>query len=144
MLRFVDTGDGFVMSFPLWIGLLLVVGLLMAGYAVRKKDMAGKNRFGLFAGGVMIAAAGLYFVTYKAVITPEMGRVYGFPLRNDTIYWTDASSIMVEERMGKGNSINYTLVVPRRSGERFEMPFYGLPATERERVVGFVARRIQP
>jgi len=142
MLRFVDTGNGFILTYPLWVGLVIVVGLVMAVYAVRKKEVAAKNRLGLLVGGIAFAVVGIYFVTYKAMITPESGRVYGFPLKNDTIYWTDASSVRVEERPGKGG-VNYFLVVPRRSGEEFEMPFYGLPATERERVVAFVSTRIQ-
>ena len=137
-----DTGSGFTMSYPLWVGLVSVFGLALLAYGIRKKDMPWKHRAGLFVGGIGFAVVGLYFVTYKAVITPDSGRIYGFPLRNDTIYWTDASSVMVEERPGKGG-VNYFLVVPRRSGERFEMPFYGLPATDRERVVSFVATRIQ-
>jgi hypothetical protein len=142
MLRFVDTGNGFILAYPIWVGLVVVVGLVLGWYAARKKDMAWRNRLTLFIGSVGFIVTGLYFVTFKAVITPESGRVYGFPLKNDTIYWTDASSVSVEERPGKGG-VNYFLVVPRRSGETFEMPFYGLPATERERIVGFVATRIQ-
>ncbi len=142
MLRFVDTGNGFIFTYPLWIGLLLVIGLILGWAGARGKTMAWRNRITLFVGCVGFAVAGIYFVTYKAVITPESGRIYGFPLKNDTIYWTDASSVRVVERPGKGG-VNYFLVVPRRSGEVFEMPFYGLPPTERERVVAFVATRIQ-
>ena len=142
MLKFVDTGNGFILTYPLWVGLVIVAGLVMAVYAARKKELAAKSRVGLLLGGIAFTVVGIYFVTYKAVITPESGRVYGFPLKNDTIYWTDASSVRVEERPGKGG-VNYFLLVPRRSGEVFEMPFYGLPATERDRVVGFVSTRIQ-
>ena len=142
MLKFIDTGDGFVMTYPIWIGLIVVVGLVMGWYAARRKDMAWRNRLTLFVGSLGFIVTGLYFVTYKAAITPESGRVYGFLLRNDTIDWTDASGVAVEARAGKGGP-NYFLVVARRSGERFEMPFYGLPAAERERVVAFVAAKIK-
>jgi len=142
MLNYVDTGNGFILTYPLWVGLMFIVGLVLVGFAVRNKEAALKNRLGAGISGIVIAVVGLYFVTFKVVITSESGRVYGFPLKNDTVYWTDASSVRVEERSGRGG-VNHFLVVPRRSGEVFEMPFYGLPATERARIVVFVSKRIQ-
>ena len=142
MIKFVDTGDGFIFAYPLWVGLVVVVGLVMGWYAARGKEMAWRNRLTLGVGAVGFAVAGLYFVTYKAVITPESGRVFGFPLKNDTIYWTDASGVTIEARAGKGGP-NFFLVVPRRSGEVFEMPFYGLPEPDRQKVAAFVAARIR-
>ena len=148
MIRFIDTGAGFVLAYPMWVNLLSALvglaGLALCWLVVRNKQAQTlKTRLGGLACGIAIAAAGFHFATFKVVITPEFGSVYGFPLRNDTVHWTDASGVTIEARHGKGSGYNYFLIVPRRSGEHFEAPFYGLPEPERQKVAAFVAGRIR-
>jgi hypothetical protein len=140
MARLFETGSGFVVSYPAWTILLALAGIALFVYAGRPKAKVAK-RWAVLVVAALLTWAGTYFFTFKATLTAESGRVYGFLRHDARIDWGDAAAAVVEERSGKGGP-NYFLVVAKRSGGAFEMPLSGLNDGERERVVAFVRARM--
>ena len=140
MARFLDTGSGFVISYPVWLALMAVAGIALLVYAARPRAKVAK-RWAVLVVGALLTWAGIYFATFKATLTAESGRVYGFLRHNDRIDWSDAAAATVVQRTGKGGP-SYFLVVARRSGGEFEMPLGGLTDRERNQVVAFVMSKI--
>ena len=140
MARLLDTGSGFVISYPAWLVLLAVAGIALLVYAARPKAKVAK-RWAILVVGALLTWAGIYFATFKATLTAESARVYGFLRHNDRIDWSDAAAATVVQRTGKGGP-SYFLVVARRSGGEFEMPLSGLTDRERQRVVSYVLSKM--
>ena len=140
MINLVETSSGFVMSYPLWLGILSIAGVALIAYAARPKAEV-KKRWGIIVVGALLTWGGIYFTTFKATLTAESGRVYGFLRHNERIDWTDATAAAVVQRSGKGGP-SYFLLVARRSGGDFELPLGGLNDAERLRVVAFVLSKM--
>jgi hypothetical protein len=140
MARLLDTGSGLVVSYPAWLALLAIAGVALFAYAGRPKAKVAK-RWAVLVVAALLTWAGLYFVTFKATLTAESGRVYGFLRHDSRIDWPDAASAAVEQRSGKGGP-SYFLLVTKRSGGVFEMPLSGLSDRERARVVAYVGERM--
>ena len=135
-----DTASGLVITYPLWLGILSVAGIALLVYGARPNAEV-KRRWAILVVGALLTWAGAYFVTFKATLTAESGRVYAFMRYNERIDWTDAASAAVVQKSGKGGP-SYFLVVSARSGGSFEMPLSGLNDQERQRVVTFVVSKI--
>ena len=140
MARLLDTGSGFVISYPSGLVLIAVAGIALLAYAARPGAKV-QRRWAILVVGALLTWAGGYFFTYKAALTAESGRVYAFLRYNDRIDWKDAAAATVERRAAKGG-YSYFLVVARRSGGAFEMPLSGLNEQEQRAVVTFVLAKI--
>jgi hypothetical protein len=140
MARLLDTGSGFVISYPAWLVLIAIAGIALLVYGARPKAKVQK-RWAILVAGALLTWAGIYFATFKATLTAESGRIYGFLRHNDRIDWADAAAATVVQRSGKGGP-SYFLVVARRSGGEFEMPLTGLNDQEQRRVVAFVMSKL--
>jgi len=128
------------MSYPLWLGILSVAGIALFAYAARPKAEV-KKRWAILVVGALLTWVGIYFATFKATLTAESGRVYGFLRYNERIDWTDAAAAAVVQRSGRGGP-SYFLVVAGRSGGEFELPLGGLNDGERQRVVAYVLSKM--
>ena len=140
MLTLAEAGSGLVMSYPLWLGIPSVAGVALFAYAARPKAEV-KKRWAILVVGALLTWAGIYFTTFKATLTAESGRVYGFLRYNERIDWTNAAAAAVVQRSGKGGP-SYFLVVANRSGGEFELPLGGLNDAERQRVITYVLSKI--
>ena len=140
MIKLVETSSGFVLSYPLWLGILTIAGIALIGYAARPKAEV-KKRWGIIVAGAVLMWGGIFFATFKVTLTAESGRVYGFLRYNERIEWTDATAAAVVQRSGKGGP-SYFLVVANRSGGEFELPLGGLNDGERQRVVAYVLSKM--
>jgi len=137
MMSLRDTGDGLVIAYPFWIGLLaLACGIALAIFVARKFECKVKTFTTLAAAGIGLWG-GAYFLSFRATLAPDGARVYAFMRYSGAVDWRQVAGVVLEPRPGKGNPM---YVVMR--GTNFEINVTDLNSAERERVLAFSQARL--
>ena len=142
MLSLRETAAGLTISYPPWLGLLLLVlAAVLAAYVIRGKAPAGKT-FGVIAVVLICLLGGCHFLGYKTTLAEEGARVYS-PMRHDArIAWPAVTGTTLEERAsGRGGRSTY-LVLHSTPGAQVEILVSGLSGEERVRLNEYLATRI--
>ncbi|MBY0270073.1 MAG: hypothetical protein K2X06_09410 [Burkholderiales bacterium] len=142
MMRLTETAQGLVIAYPAWLGLLaFALGIALAVWVWRHFTLNGKF-LSYCAGTLVVLFAGIYFLTYKAELTPEQGRTYAaFRSGHAQVDWRQARSVVLEERPGKGTPMY--IVVDTTRGTRFEINASDLSGSDRARVLAYIRAQIQ-
>ena len=140
MLQLSESGQNLVITWPWWLGVLMVaLGIALAVHVCRHFEWHGRMA-GLVAATALLVGGGIHFLTYRITLTPEEGRAYALVGGRQRLDWSQATSITMEERRGRGTSM--WLVVHSAAGRRFEFTVTGLSGPEEHRVREYIAARI--
>lgn len=142
MLSFMNVAvgaDRLVLSYPLWIGiLLLLIAAALFAHAVVARNRI-RRRWPISLATVIAAWAGMYFSTFNTTITAESGSTYAFMRYDHSVRWKDASDIYLEH--GSGAS-DWTIVVLDRQRRPFEFNVADLSIEDRDRVMAYIVDRM--
>lgn len=142
MMRLTETAQGLTIAYPAWVGLLVfALGAALAVWVWRHFTLNGK--FLSYCAGTLVAlVAGVYFLTYKAELTPEQGRSHAlFGSGSARVEWRQARSVVMEERPGKGRPMY--IVVDTIRGTRFEINASDLSGSDRARLLAYIRAQIE-
>ncbi len=142
MMRLTETAQGLVIAYPGWLGLFVfALGIALAIWIGRNFTLNGKF-FGYCMAALLALFGGVYFFTFKAELTPELGRSYALFRGGDTrIDWRQARSVVLQERPGKGRPMY--IVVDTTGGSPFEINASDLSDADRARVLAYIRSRIE-
>jgi len=142
MMRLTETAQGLTIAYPAWLGLLaLALGIALAVWVWRHFTLNGKF-LSYCAGTLVVLFAGIYFLSYKAELTPEQGRTYAlFHGGHTQVDWRQARGVVLEERPGKGTPMY--IVVDTGRGKPFEINASDLSGSDRARVLVYIRRQIE-
>ena len=127
--------DRLVLSYPLWIGLtLLLLAVALAAYVIRtRRRLRG---IGPVSVATIVAGwAGLYFATFTATLTPDAASVYAFLRYDHEVRWKDATDIYLEQR---GGGSDWHIVVLDRDRRAFDFNVADLSIEDRDRVMAYM------
>lgn len=142
MMRLTETAQGLTIAYPAWVGLLVfALGTTLAAWVWRHFTLNGKF-LGYCAGALVALVAGVYFLTYKAELTPEQGRSHAlFGSGPARVEWRQARGVVLEERPGKGRPVY--IVVDTVHGTRLEINASDLSGSDRARVLAYIRTQIE-
>lgn len=142
MMRLTETAQGLVIAYPGWLGLLVfALGIALVVWVVRNFALNGKF-FGYCMAALLALFGGVYFFTFKAELTPELGRAYAlFRGGHTRIDWRQAHSVVLQERPGKGRPMY--IVVDATGSIPFEINATDLSDNDRARVLAYIRSRIE-
>lgn len=140
-MRLTESAQGLVIAYPGWLGLLVfVLGIALAFWVARNFVFNGKF-FSYCIAVLLMLFGGIYFYTFKAELTPELGRSYAlFRGGHTQINWRQARGVVLEQRPGKGRPMY--IVVDTTTGTPFEINVSDLSDSHRAQVLAYIRSRI--
>jgi len=141
MQKLTETSQGLVLSYPTWLGLVvLAIGVTLAVYGARGKA-APKMRLSYVIGTLAMVWGGVYVLTAKVTLTDAGMRNYVFLVKDERLEWRDAASLQLERRQAKGGPV-WHIIVLDHAGQEFDIGTPGLSDADRSRVVKFIAAQV--
>ncbi len=142
MMRLTETAQGLTIAYPGWLGLLVfALGIALAVWIARNFKLNGKF-FGYCMAALLALFGGIYFFTFKAELTPDLGRSYAlFRGGHTQVDWQQARGVVLEERPGKGRPMY--IVVDTSSGIPFEINASDLSDNHRAQVLTYIRTHIE-
>lgn len=137
-MRVTQYTDRLVVSYPLWLGIALLLGAALLAWAVVGRERV-RRRWTLSAATVIAAWAGLYFATFSATITDESGSISAFLRGQHTVQWKDAADIYLERSRGDRD---WYIVVVDTQRRRFDFNVADLSIDDRDRVMAYMVDRM--
>jgi hypothetical protein len=139
LMQVAQNADRLVLSYPLWIGVMLLLGaaVLLALTVFGSKRI--RRRWTLTIATAVAAWAGLYFATFNATITNEAGSVYAFLADQHSVRWKDATDIYLERR---GGGRDWHIVVLDAHQRAFDFNVADLSVDDRDRVMAYMVDRM--
>lgn len=139
MMRLNESAAGLVLAYPVWVGIVAsAIGLVLAFYVKRRFAWNGKM-VSMAMGASIALFGGVYFLTYKAALTPEGARAGSIFKSGGRIAWTQVASATLEERPGKGRPT--WLVLRGMQGEAVEIQVTDLAEPGRQKMMLYVEAR---
>src|SRR5436190_13719383 len=89
LMRITHDAHGLVLSYDLWLGLSLIALAVILAAVVAFRRTPVKRRWAMFAAILIAGWSGLYFMTFKATLTPHAASVYAFMRYDDVVPWKD-------------------------------------------------------
>jgi hypothetical protein len=143
MLRLAEAGDVATLAYPLWLGVLFLLGAVaLAAHLVLRKEPR-RGTVGVAIAAIICLFGAWHFIASRTTLAPDGARVYQ-PMREDSyMAWREVTHAQVETRQGgRGGPANY-LVLRSGDGAELAIALTPLPLEARARVMELVNARVQ-
>ena len=136
-MQLIESADGLVIVYETWFRFLaLAFGSFFAVAAL----FVRQHRTRVVVIGVIGAVMGIYPLTFEGQLSPEGGSAYALLRYDNSVYWSDVSSVDMERRHGRRAVTAF--IVAQTEDEPFELDVTGLSERQRERVLEYVEAQV--